>query len=175
MASAIGSALSCFRCAYRYPQDLGRYGCPNCLGDGLDGEPLTTRELLMCMADGGEGAEFLVESWPKARKVHTCEECGRLVQPGERYARHFGVQEGEPFHGLMCSHCAVLRDWLSANCGAYLFGCIVEDILEHARDYARLDLYRLAVLAQHDWRTPRRGRAVPVPKQPAPLTLKGHA
>lgn len=27
----------CHRCGYPYPDELGRYGCPNCHGDGLCG------------------------------------------------------------------------------------------------------------------------------------------
>jgi hypothetical protein len=26
---------ACAFCAYEYPEDLGLYGCPNCLGEGL--------------------------------------------------------------------------------------------------------------------------------------------
>jgi rubredoxin len=27
--------MKCHRCGYVYPAELGRYGCPNCHGDGL--------------------------------------------------------------------------------------------------------------------------------------------
>jgi hypothetical protein len=32
---AIKKLIVCVFCGFKYPQELGRYGCPNCLGDGL--------------------------------------------------------------------------------------------------------------------------------------------
>lgn len=29
-------SLTCEFCRYRFPERLGRYGCPNCEGEGLD-------------------------------------------------------------------------------------------------------------------------------------------
>lgn len=32
---------SCEFCGHEFPEELGRYGCPNCEGEGLDAAPHT--------------------------------------------------------------------------------------------------------------------------------------
>ena len=129
----------------------------------------------MCMIDDGETCSVWSEREHKAKKQHKCGECSRQIEAGETYVAIFGVFEGDPFHGKICGHCAVLADWLGENCGGYLVGMVVEDFTEHARDYRRMDLARLAVMARKDWRSVRRRQMVPVPIVPRPLSPEARA
>lgn len=42
---------------------------------------------------------------PKARKAHTCELCGRVIDPGETYHRYDGIYEGRALTWKQCQHC----------------------------------------------------------------------
>lgn len=55
------------------------------------------------------GQEFNSTHRPKARTSHQCEECGRTIDPGERYERTAAVWEGDFFTNIACQHCAVAR------------------------------------------------------------------
>jgi hypothetical protein len=125
----------------------------------------------MCMADysDGDSATFFSESTQKARKVHCCLECGREISKGETYRKYFGIYDGSPFGGKICQHCEVLAKWLSDNCGGYLYEAIVEDFTEHANEYQRMDIARLAVMARNSWRSVRKKTLLPIPRCPAPL------
>ena len=57
----------------------------------------------MCSCD--EGPAIYWESWPKARKTHTCCECGSKIDPGEQYYRLSGVWEGQFSTFKMCMVC----------------------------------------------------------------------
>ena len=120
----------------------------------------------MCMADSGDGPEFWSQSSITARKVHVCGECGREIQPGEKYEKHFGVYEGSAFSGKTCLHCRVLCEWLEINCDGYIVGGVINDFTEHAHEYNRMDIARLAVMARNDWRSVRRKTMLPIPKLP---------
>jgi hypothetical protein len=52
---------------------------------------------------------------------------------------------------IICTHCAVLTDWLGKECGGTVCGEMIEDIEEHAREYARSDLQELATAARAQW------------------------
>lgn len=123
----------------------------------------------MCMADSGEGPDFFSDSEQKARKQLKCLECRRVIEIGETYRRYFGIHEGEAFTGKICQHCEVPAQWLSINCGGYMFEAILEDFREHASEYRRMDIARIAVMARNKWRSPRRGVLLPVPTLPRPL------
>ena len=77
-------------------------------------------------------------SRPTARKPHVCEECGRQIQPGERYESVFGVWEnkGNTYH--TCRHCLALRDYVQAHvpCFCWAHGSTIEDAMETARSFA---------------------------------------
>lgn len=124
----------------------------------------------MCMVDYDyDHGAFHSETLQKARKEHRCGECGRSIEVGEKYVRHFGVYDGSGYGGKRCLHCGVLADWLSINCGGYLHDAVVEDFTEHAHEYSRMDIARLAVMARNDWRSVRKKVLLPVPKLPPPL------
>ena len=129
----------------------------------------------MCMADDADRSTLLRELHPRARKAHRCGECGRTIEPGEKYTLSKTLFEGRVEGYKTCDHCAVARDWLGANCGGWLYGGVWADIEEHIHEYRGVypnvarQLKRLAVWESHDWkivRGPRTGQRLPVPTMP---------
>lgn len=49
------------------------------------------------------------ETFPKARKVHQCDECRNEIEKGENYWRVAGIWEGEFSHYKICGGCQTLR------------------------------------------------------------------
>ena len=131
----------------------------------------------MCMADDADLAYVWNESQQRARKPHTCGECGRTIAVGERYWRVWAVNSDGPFQGKWCDHCNVAKEWLWQNCHGSILGGVYEDIREHVQDYGRRAaciprLARLVVGMDHDWRIqrgPRAGQLMPVPVAPCKL------
>lgn len=128
----------------------------------------------MCRVDGDSADAYSV-SRPIARSEHRCGECRRTILPGEPYERHGMVYEGTASTHLVCTHCAVLTEWLVIECGGTVIGEMIEDIEEHARDYERSDLGSLAACARAhwmkgpSWRVPYPG--IPIPALPPRLTV----
>lgn len=128
----------------------------------------------MCRIDG-EPADVYSVYKPIARKEHKCGECRRIILAGEPYERHSMVYDGTASDHAICSHCAVLTEWLAIECGGTVTGEMIEDIEEHAHDYERADLGSLAACARAQWmkgpswRVPYPG--IPVPALPPRLQL----
>jgi hypothetical protein len=116
------------------------------------------------MADGGDRPDVWVELKRKARKPHKCSECGRAIETGETYRFSKHLYDGVWWDNKQCSHCIVLADWLAVECGGYLCEGVLEDFLEHAREYRRFDLWRAYWGAPWQWR--RDGHLLPIPKMP---------
>lgn len=87
----------------------------------------------MCMFDPGDDSPSVYrETMVTARKQHRCGECGRDISPGERYQYVFGVWDNQSGSYRTCAHCRIAQRWLQSNCDGWLFGCVLEDIQEHA-------------------------------------------
>ena len=130
----------------------------------------------MCMIDNGDGqVTMLSQADPVARKAHKCKECGREIALGERYHVDRFIWEGKLETHKVCAHCMVAREWLSDECGGWLFGAVEEDIREHAHsgDYP-MGVHRLAVGMAWKWRTPT-GKLLPIPKVPQTTHERIHA
>lgn len=108
----------------------------------------------MCRIDGAEYAEVSLTLSRTARKPHECYECGRQIQIGERYLRCGLLSEKKWDTFKTCSHCEIAENWLTKNCGGFIFGDIRSDIEEHADEYPSLafGLARLAVGMRRKWR-----------------------
>jgi hypothetical protein len=121
----------------------------------------------MCMLDDSDGlVTMLSTADPVARKEHKCRECFRTIQAGERYHVDRFVFEGRLEAHKVCSHCMVAREWLSTECGGWLFGGVEEDIREHVHNGAySIGVYRMAVGMAWKWRTPS-GKMLPIPSVP---------
>lgn len=131
----------------------------------------------MCRVDGEDRADAYSVYEPIARKEHCCGECCRTILAGERYERHNIVYDGSASTHLVCSHCAVLSDWLIKVCGGTVIGELIMDIEEHAQEYNRADLKELATWARGRWAWEEgtrfngfRGR--PIPALPASLQVQ---
>lgn len=68
---------------------------------------------MTCGCDDLEGPEFYLEELVKARKAHTCCECGKAINPGQMYQRITGKWDGNVRTYKTCEPCADLRDSLS--------------------------------------------------------------
>lgn len=121
----------------------------------------------MCMTDYDRPSVYS-ERERIARKDHKCGECGRTILKGEPYQFVSGVWDGRANSYKTCSHCCVVQEWLMRECSGFMFSMIGEDIEDHARDYSRIDLFRLRVGMRHQWRT-RKGRPMQIPAVPRGL------
>lgn len=121
----------------------------------------------MCMWDVGDGPQVYRHRVVKARKPHTCVECGRQIEIGERYHYDFQVYDGDPFCAHTCEHCRVAEKWLIRECGGYLIHAVWEDIRDHIVEYPRLrfPLGRLMVRMNKKWRDAN-GSLFPLPAVP---------
>lgn len=104
----------------------------------------------MCRTDG-EAAECYSVQRRVARKQHKCGECCRNILAGEPYDYHSFVYEGTAGNHAVCTHCAVLTEWIVRECGGTITGQLIEDIEEHATEYSRTDLAALAACARVGW------------------------
>lgn len=110
----------------------------------------------------------------KARKPHSCEECGRIIEPGETYHPTAGSWEGDFFTIKACAHCNIFRKWIDKADDYYNEGYFggahawVNNGYYSAGDLPgstwvqRLALYRMARQFNRRWRD-RAGALVPVP------------
>lgn len=119
----------------------------------------------MCLIDDAEPVTMLAERQPIARIQHRCDECKRTIEPGERYRSESMIHDGAFRSHKTCAHCEVARLWLNRECGGWVFGAVLEDIIEHAGDYKRIDIYRIAAGMRRRWRD-RHGALVPTPSRP---------
>lgn len=135
----------------------------------------------MCLdVDDDFGGVMLGSGERKARKEHRCQECGRTIEPGERY-RYWCHVGGEFSEGKqtdkMCAHC-----WGTIDLGARLTGCprywfwdkvhdldpddggFVGDILvNHDLAFAdRFRMLRTVVARKSQWRR-KDGSLFPIP------------
>ena len=56
-------------------------------------------------------SDFHTVTFPKARKVHTCEECRLSIAIGNRYARHAGAFDGMGYALPLCLRCDALNTY----------------------------------------------------------------
>lgn len=110
-----------------------------------------------------------------------CSECGRELAPGDElvYQATYVADdddEGDPRHTYRCcQHCERLSDWLSDQCGGFVFEQALEDVREHVldRDYiddnwVEIPFWEKLAVARHvthalkQWRRPD-GTLRPVP------------
>lgn len=93
----------------------------------------------MCMADYGDGGWLRHRlTTPVANKVHRCGECGRDIQPGERYERDEGLMgydgDARGYCAKTCENCVAARSWLERVCRGWIYEMVYEDLREHWDD-----------------------------------------
>lgn len=128
----------------------------------------------MCRVDGDSEAAVWQTDQRVARTAHRCGECRRVILAGEPYEYHHWVSADGCGDHKVCSHCAVLANWIMRECGGTVMHELIEDIEEHATEYHRADLAALASTARGHWKwadSPSGYLGVPIPILPEPLSL----
>ena len=119
----------------------------------------------MCRVDYcDEFAEEISRETPTARKAHRCGECGRAVEPGERYERIVAKWDGDLTVSKTCSHCVRARRWLERECGGFVYTEVADELAEHwqeSAEYRTKELRALIMGMRRGWR--RRGELLPIP------------
>ncbi len=105
----------------------------------------------------------------KARRLHTCSECGRIIQVGEQYLRTWGAWSRHQSTFNWCQHCEAAADIMKSidECHCILFGGLWEHMDEVVASSRDRDLHRLNLGARRRWavkRGPRKGELMPIPK-----------
>jgi len=88
----------------------------------------------VCIDPGDCGCDYFKKAIRKARKAHTCGECGATITPGERYEHVSACWEGEPETCKTCLICVRIRDEL-LPCGFYFGGVWSEIHQANCIDY----------------------------------------
>jgi hypothetical protein len=97
-----------------------------------------------------------------ARKPHKCVECARVIDPGERYRFETVLFDGKIWTYKTCAHCMAVRDWLTKQCGGFLYEGVKEDFLEHEYEQpGRSVLRAIVAMDRYQWRM--NGNLMPVP------------
>jgi len=76
-----------------------------------------------------EPADVYQATVRKARKEHSCDECGAKIIPGDRYENVFGVWEGSSSTWKTCAYCRDIRTWVNNNvpCLCWAHGNTMQD------------------------------------------------
>ncbi len=127
----------------------------------------------MCRIDGVDNTNDFERIENRCARIsHRCSECRRDILPGERYRREMAVDKdrGHCDTFKYCGHCAVAYQWLSYNCGGYVYNEAIADLREHAREYPTLaiPLNRMVVAARRKWQK-FGGGLMPIPNLPPDL------
>jgi hypothetical protein len=123
----------------------------------------------MCRIDDCERSVAGSSVNHKARKPHTCCECGRTISAGERYVKHSNLFEHHWDTFKTCAHCSVAQQWLAKNCGGYVFEQVAEEIEEHAVEYPAIARSLRRVHRGMVRRWSHNGRLMNVPKMPTSI------
>ncbi|KAF1071996.1 hypothetical protein [Variovorax sp.] len=77
-----------------------------------------------------EPAAFYCATEYTARKEHRCHECGRAIEPGQRYEKAAAKWEGSVSSYKTCSRCVALREHLKAHvsCFCWAHGNMLDDV-----------------------------------------------
>ena len=118
----------------------------------------------MCMMDYSDGTVTHIEQgrYVKARREHKCMECARRIDAGETYFAEVYVFDGRITRHKTCAHCMVVRNWLSDECGGWLYTAVKEDAADHASGYG-MDLARAVIGMKWKWRNKHGLLPVPAP------------
>lgn len=88
----------------------------------------------MCRVDYAEPCDVFNQVARKARYQQSCGECGCAIMPGSRYEFVSMLYEGHWSTARTCLDCFAGRDWLTEECGGYIVGEVLDELLEHHRE-----------------------------------------
>lgn len=75
--------------------------------------------------------EFFSQIVRRAVKPHSCCECGRTIEPGERYETSSGKSDGSVWTYATCSTCQEIREGFYCE-GGHAFGTLWEMMADQA-------------------------------------------
>lgn len=106
----------------------------------------------MCSTDY-DSPELYNQKMVKAKKLHSCIECGRTIKTGELYqytfAKYYGEKKADIFK--TCKYCVIPQQWLLKECNGYLHHGLTEEIAEHACEYRKIFLYKWLIGIRTKW------------------------
>lgn len=83
----------------------------------------------ICLSHDYDGdSAFSSMKWVRARKAHTCCECGEAIAVGTEYERVSGKGDGMFFSDATCAICAEVR--AAFVCGTWVLGMLWESMRE---------------------------------------------
>lgn len=122
--------------------------------------------MIMCLIDYcDERVLVLHERHHTAKIAHKCNECQRTINPGETYMVERYILDKETKTHKTCTHCELVRDWLKAECGGFVYAGIEEDICEHAGEGYGIAVKMMAVGIRRCWAR-KNGKLWPLPRMP---------
>jgi hypothetical protein len=117
------------------------------------------------MIDDAESVRFYRCSTPKAKKIHKCNECRRMIQPGETYQYSVGCWDDFRVYKT-CSHCLVAVRWLNKHCGGSVHTGVKADLQEHWDEGYREDnLQKLIMGMNRGWKSFRGEGLLDIPEE----------
>lgn len=108
----------------------------------------------MCAIDSCDPADFYTATIRRARKTHQCFECRREINPGEEYEYVTGSWDRQITSFKTCAHCLAGRHWLSAWCGGFMHGNVLDETIEHFTEWEverTVNFGRLVVWMRRKW------------------------
>lgn len=121
----------------------------------------------MCSIDDAEYPDVISGGHRRARKLHTCGECRRSIEPGEIYHYSQGLTDGYWWSGKWCAHCEGAGQWLNRVCNGWLLDNLLDEMVDHFQEgYNSLEFGRLIVGMRRKW-VNRAGELMPIPDHDA--------
>lgn len=103
----------------------------------------------MCRIDYADPSDFAApERRRKARQQHRCVECLATINPGDYYQCQTLFTDGRSETYRTCEACVPARQWLMDQCNGWIFGEVLEELVEHWEEdtaYRTPELGRLIV------------------------------
>ena len=120
----------------------------------------------MCIYIDDLDGETLFYGWRTARIEHECEECQRIIEPGERYVLQKDALDGTVTQMKMCRHCRGVISlygrltgcpeawWWGSVLSMYEgdSGVIADGLMHDLPAGGRVTLLRAKVASQRKWR-----------------------
>lgn len=112
----------------------------------------------MCRVEFGDYPEVFSHDTPRARRAWRCLECQRVIPVGERYHLFTGRWDGAWDKHRWCAHCYEAAQWLNEMCNGYVFGEVLDELLEHWHEdenYRSIPFARMIVNMRRGWHNGR--------------------
>lgn len=85
----------------------------------------------MCRVEWAEPCDVYRDALRVARREHHCGECSAPILPGSKYEDVTMLYDGIWATAKTCADCVRDRGWLVDQCGGYIHGEVLEELVEH--------------------------------------------